>query len=40
MRTAWEAACVAAASEMLHRQQVRERGYARPQRLEQPLRVC
>ena len=40
LRTAWEAACVAAASEMLHRQQVRERGYSRPQRLEQPFRVC
>ena len=40
LRTAWEAACVAAASEMLHRQQVRERGYSRPSRLEQPFRVC
>ena len=40
LRTAWEAACVAAASEMLHRQQVRERGYARPSRLERPFRVC
>jgi hypothetical protein len=39
LRTAWEAACVAAASEMLHRQQVRERGYSRPSRLEQPFRV-
>jgi hypothetical protein len=39
LRTAWEGACVAAASEMLHRHQVRERGYARPQRLEQPFRV-
>ncbi len=40
LRTAWEGACVAAASEMLHRQQVRVRGYARPSRLEQPFRVC
>jgi hypothetical protein len=40
LRTAWEADCVAAASQMLHRQQVRERGYSRPQRLEQPFRVC
>jgi hypothetical protein len=40
MRTAWESSCVAQASEMLHRQQVRERGYARPMRLEQPFRVC
>ena len=40
MRTAWEGACVATASEMLHRHQVRARGYSRPQRLEQPFRVC
>jgi len=40
LRTAWEGACVAAASEMLHRHQVRARGYSRPQRLEQPFRVC
>jgi hypothetical protein len=40
MRTAWETACVAAASEQVHRQQVRERGYSRPMRLEQPFRVC
>ena len=40
LRTAWEGACVAAASEMLHRHQVHARGYARPQRLEQPFRVC
>ena len=40
LRTAWESSCVAGASEMLHRQQVRARGYARPMRLEQPFRVC
>ena len=40
LRTAWESACVADASEALHRQQVRERGYSRPSRLEQPFRVC
>lgn len=40
LRAAWEAACVAGASEMLHRQQVRARGYARPARMEQPFRVC
>ena len=39
MRTAWEGACVAAASEMLHRQEVRVRGYARPARMERPFRV-
>jgi hypothetical protein len=40
LRTAWEGACVADASELLHRQQVRQRGYARPERIEQPFRVC
>jgi len=40
LRTAWESACVADASELLHRQQVRERGYSRPSRMEQPFRVC
>ena len=39
LRTAWETACVARATEMLHRQEVRSRGYARPARLEQPFRV-
>jgi hypothetical protein len=39
LRTAWESACVARASEMLRRQQVRSRGYARPARMEQPFRV-
>jgi hypothetical protein len=39
LRTAWESACVAKASEMLHRHEVRERGYARPVRLERPFRV-
>ncbi len=40
LRAAWESACVAAASEMVRRSQVRERGYARPARMEQPFRVC
>jgi hypothetical protein len=40
MRTAWESACVAAASQLVHRQQVRERGYSRPAPIEQPFRVC
>jgi hypothetical protein len=40
LRTAWEGACVADASELLHRQQVRQRGYSRPERIEQPFRVC
>ena len=39
LRTAWETACVARASEMLHRHEVRTRGYVRPLRLEQPFRV-
>jgi hypothetical protein len=39
LRTAWESACVARASEMLHRHEVRARGYVRPLRLEQPFRV-
>jgi len=39
LRTAWESACVADASEALHRQQVRERGYSRPSRMEAPFRV-
>ena len=40
LRTAWEAACLADAAEHIRRSQVRERGYARPMRLEQPFRVC
>jgi hypothetical protein len=40
LRTAWEAACLAAATEQMHRQQVRARGYSRPSRMEQPFRVC
>jgi len=40
LRTAWEAACLADAAEQIRRSQVRERGYARPMRLEQPFRVC
>lgn len=39
-RTAWESACLAEASAMMHRQEVRERGYSRPLRLSQPFRVC
>lgn len=39
LRTAWESACVARAAEMLHRHEVRARGYARPARLQQPFRV-
>lgn len=39
-RTAWESACLAQASAMMHRQEVRERGYSRPLRLSQPFRVC
>lgn len=39
LRTAWESACVARASEMLHRHGVRARGYSRPGRLQQPFRV-
>ena len=40
LRAAWEGACVAAATEQEHRRQVRERGYSRPMRIEQPFRVC
>jgi hypothetical protein len=40
LRTAWESACYAEATELMHRQQVRARGYSRPTRLEQPFRVC
>ena len=39
-RSAWESECLAQASALLHRQAVRERGYARPQPLSQPFRVC
>jgi hypothetical protein len=38
-RTAWESACLAEASAMIHRQEVRERGYARQAPLSQPFRV-
>jgi len=40
MRAAWESACLADATEQLRRSQVRQRGYSRPMRLEQPFRVC
>lgn len=39
-RSAWESECLAEASAMLHRQSVRERGYARQQPYSQPFRVC
>ncbi len=39
-RTTWESACLAEASEMLHRQQIRQRGYARPSPISRPFRVC
>lgn len=39
-RTAWESACLAEASAILHRHEVNERGYSRPLRLTQGFRVC
>lgn len=39
-RSAWERECLAQASAMLHRQSVRERGYARQEPLSRPFRVC
>jgi uncharacterized membrane protein YkvA (DUF1232 family) len=39
-RSAWESECLAEASAMLHRQAVRERGYARQQPISRPFRVC
>lgn len=39
-RSAWERECLAQASTLLHRQSVRERGYARPAPLSRPFRVC
>lgn len=39
-RIAWEADCLAEAGAILHRQEVRERGYARPEPLSRPFRVC
>jgi len=38
-RVVWESACLAEASQIIHRQQVRERGYARIEPLSQPFRV-
>lgn len=38
-RTAWESECLAQASEYLHKQAVRERGYARQEPYSQPFRV-
>lgn len=39
-RSEWERECLAEASAMLHRQAVRERGYARTPPYSQPFRVC
>jgi uncharacterized membrane protein YkvA (DUF1232 family) len=39
-RIAWEADCLAEAGAILHRQEVRERGYSRPEPLSRPFRVC
>lgn len=39
-RLAWEADCLAEAGAIVHRQQVRERGYARQAPLSRPFRVC
>jgi hypothetical protein len=39
-RSAWETACLAEAGQLLHRQQVHERGYSRPQPFSRPFRVC
>lgn len=39
-RSAWESACLVEASEMLLRQEIRDRGYARPTRISQRFRVC
>ena len=38
--TAWESHCLAQANAMLHRQTLRERGYARPEQFSRPFRVC
>ena len=39
-RSEWERECLAEASTMLHRQAVRERGYARALPYSRPFRVC
>ena len=39
-RTAWESNCLAEAGAIVHRQQMNERGYARPNRLTRPFRIC
>lgn len=39
-RLAWESDCLARAGAILHRQQVNERGYSRPERISRPFRVC
>jgi hypothetical protein len=39
-RTAWESDCLAQANTLLHRQALRERGYARPELFSRPFRVC
>lgn len=38
-RSAWESECLAEASTLLHRQSIRERGYARPKAITRPFRV-
>ena len=39
-RLAWESACLAEAGALIHRQEVRERGYSRPARLSERFRIC
>lgn len=39
-RAQWESACLAKAGAIIHRLQVRARGYARPEPLSRPFRVC
>jgi uncharacterized membrane protein YkvA (DUF1232 family) len=39
-RTAWETDCLAEANALLHRQEVRARGYARYEPISRPFRVC
>lgn len=39
-RAAWESDCLAQANALLHRQEVRERGYSRPAPMQAVFRVC
>lgn len=39
-RSAWESACLAEASALIHRQLVNQRGYSRPKPISQSFRVC